>query len=239
MNIKAIIWDYDGTLVDTRVKNLNVTRKIIKDLTGQDTASFPVLRSQENYDAANRRTPNWRELYRKEFDFPESLIDKAGRMWTPYQLDDDTGVEFYSGIAEIIGGMREYPQGIVSQNSRNNILRNLERYDLLPFITVVIGYEEVDIKKQKPEPDGLLNCIEELTDSNPGCICYIGDHETDVQCAGAARQILQQKNPELDIICIGACYDSGGGISRWKVRPDFTARTVRDIADIIDQIKRA
>ena len=28
-NIKAIIWDYDGTLVDTRHKNLHVTRNII------------------------------------------------------------------------------------------------------------------------------------------------------------------------------------------------------------------
>ena len=85
----------------------------------------------------------------------------------------------------------------------------------------------------------MLSCIEELTGSGPGCICYIGDHETDVQCAGAARQILQQKNAEVDIISIGACYDFGGDISRWKARPDFTARTVRDIADIIDQIQRA
>ena len=239
MNIKAIIWDYDGTLVDTRAKNLNVTRKIITDLTGRDTFSFPVLRSQKNYDAANRRTPNWRELYRTEFDFPESLIDKAGRMWTSYQLDDDTGVDFYGGIEEIISRMKAYPQGIVSQNSRNNIIRNLEKSDLLPFFKVVIGYEEVDIKKQKPEPDGLLGCIEELTDSGPGCICYIGDHETDVQCVGAANLILQQKKTEIDIICIGACYDSGGDISGWKVKPDFTARAVSDIADIVDQIKRS
>jgi len=28
--IKAIIWDYDGTLVDTRHKNLNVTKNIMK-----------------------------------------------------------------------------------------------------------------------------------------------------------------------------------------------------------------
>jgi hypothetical protein len=27
-NINAIIWDYDGTLVDTRQKNMNVTKKI-------------------------------------------------------------------------------------------------------------------------------------------------------------------------------------------------------------------
>lgn len=36
MNIKAIIWDYDGTLADTRLKNLNVTIKIIKSIVATD-----------------------------------------------------------------------------------------------------------------------------------------------------------------------------------------------------------
>ena len=29
-NVCAVIWDYDGTLVDTKQKNFNVTKKIIK-----------------------------------------------------------------------------------------------------------------------------------------------------------------------------------------------------------------
>ena len=33
--IKAIIWDYDGTLVDTRHKNLNVTKSISQVLLKQ------------------------------------------------------------------------------------------------------------------------------------------------------------------------------------------------------------
>ena len=33
--ILAVIWDYDGTLVDTGMKNLNVTRNIVKKITGK------------------------------------------------------------------------------------------------------------------------------------------------------------------------------------------------------------
>ena len=63
-NIKAIIWDYDGTPADTRHKNLNVTRNIIESIIETDAEEFSALQSLENYTLANRRTSNWRELYR-------------------------------------------------------------------------------------------------------------------------------------------------------------------------------
>ena len=74
--IKAIIWDYDGTLVDTRHKNLNVTKNIFESITETDVSEFPALRSLENYYLANRRASNWRELYRQEFNLTEKQIDK-------------------------------------------------------------------------------------------------------------------------------------------------------------------
>ena len=39
-NIKAIIWDYDGTLCDTRPKNLIVTRKIIEHVTKKSYSCY-------------------------------------------------------------------------------------------------------------------------------------------------------------------------------------------------------
>ena len=100
------------------------------------------------------RTSNWRELYRQEFKVTEKQIDKAGRMWTAFQLNDDTEVVFYKGIEGVICDLAKFPQGIVSQNSRKSIIQNLEKKKLLPFFNYIVGYEEVDLKKQKPEPDG-------------------------------------------------------------------------------------
>ena len=40
MNIQAIIWDYDGTLVDTLHKNLNATKRIIEAITKAYFAIF-------------------------------------------------------------------------------------------------------------------------------------------------------------------------------------------------------
>ncbi|MGD9326655.1 MAG: HAD family phosphatase, partial [Desulfobacterales bacterium] len=157
--IKAIIWDYDGTLVDTRHKNFNVTKNIMQSITGTDALEFPALRSLDSYRLANRRTSNWRELYRQEFNLTEKQIDEAGRLWTEYQLADDTEISFYEGIEAIICDLAEFPHGIVSQNSRSSIAENLKKKNLLQYFKHIVGYEEVDLKKQKPEPDGLLSCM--------------------------------------------------------------------------------
>ena len=237
-NISAIIWDYDGTLVDTRLKNLNVTRNIVKNIAKTDAEAFPALRSVGNYYLANRRRSNWREFYRSELNFSESQIDAAGQLWTEYQLSDDTEVVFYEGIESVIGELAEFPHGIVSQNSRSRIAQHLEKHHLLPFFKIIVGYEEVDFKKQKPEPDGLLSCIEKLSAFESGFVCYIGDHETDVQCARRANRVLLEKQVNVRIFSIGACYDSGTDVSTWNVRPDYEAQKVEDILDIVEQIKK-
>jgi HAD superfamily hydrolase (TIGR01549 family) len=237
-NIGAIIWDYDGTLVDTRHKNLNVTRHIIESIIKTDAKVFPALRSLDNYYLANRRRLNWRDLYRSEFNFSESQIDAAGQLWTEYQLSDDTEVAFYEGIESVIGELAEFAQGIVSQNSRSRIAQHLEKYHLLPFFKIIVGYEEVDLKKQKPEPDGLLSCIEKLSAFESGFVCYIGDHETDVLCARRANRVLMEKQVNVRIFSIAACYGSVTDASTWDARPDYEAQKVEDILDIIERLKK-
>ena len=236
-NIRAIIWDYDGTLVDTRHKNLNVTRNIIESIIETNAEEFSALRSLENYSLANRRASNWRELYRQELNLAEKQIDEAGRLWTVYQLDDNTEVAFFAGIEAVIGELAEFPHGIVSQNSRSGIMQNLAKKQLLPLFKYIVGYEEVDLKKQKPEPDGLLTCMEKLSALESGYVCYIGDHETDVRCVRAANRVLQKENVNVKIFSIGACYESGMDTSTWNTRPDFEAQKVEDILKIVDKIK--
>ena len=237
ININAIIWDYDGTLVDTRHKNLNVTKKIIQSTTKLDPSEFPALQSLKNYDIANRRTSNWRELYRQEFNLTENQIDEAGRKWTAYQLNDNTEAALYEGIEAVINDLSEFLHGIVSQNSRSSIVQHLEKKHMRSFFKHIVGYEEVDFKKQKPEPDGLLRCMEKLSALKAGYVCYIGDHETDVLCVRAANRALQENNVKVKIFSIGACYDTGMDTSTWKVRPDFEAHRVEDILDIVDKVK--
>lgn len=217
-NIQAIIWDYDGTLVDTRLKNYNVTKRIIKDMTGIDPQTLPALESLESYLLANNRAANWRDLYKREFDFSKEQIDYSGKLWTPYQLDNKTPVPFFDGIQNVIQSLKMFPQGIVSQNSKNGIALQLEDNQLQEYFGCIIGYEEVHLDRQKPEPDGLLLCIEKLTNTNSGLVIYIGDHETDMQCAHKANQQLRDKASDFVIITIGAFYGYHGNSTNWSMQ---------------------
>ena len=235
-HIRAIIWDYDGTLADTRMKNLSVTRKIIDTVSDTDATEFEALQSLENYQVANQQTSNWRELYRLEFNFSEDQIDRAGRLWTEYQLKDDTTVSLYDGIDRVIRTLSRFPLGIVSQNARQRITQDLEESNLISCFEYIVGYEEVGLKKQKPHPDGLLWCMDKLSKFKPGLICYVGDHETDVQCVSRANQVLKAKGIDVKIISIGAFYDFRPDLSTWEVLPDYEARKVEDILDIVEKV---
>ncbi len=236
-NIRAIIWDYDGTLVDTRQKNLNVTKKIIERICSKNE-QFTALCSLENYHTANRHHPNWREMYRCEFNLNEEQIDTAGSMWTEYQLNDDTAVPLFDGIEDVICAMKEFPHGIVSQNSKHSIMRVLEQKDMLLHFDHIVGYEEVGLKRQKPEPDGLLMCLERLSPSITGTVFYVGDHETDAQCVLQANRVLKRDSVAVKIISIGALYDSETDTSNWCIPPDYEIQRASELLDIVNNFRK-
>jgi HAD superfamily hydrolase (TIGR01549 family) len=229
----AIVWDYDGTLVDTRRKNLSVTRSIIQDLTGQDPDRFEPLSSLASYEAALLSTANWRDLYQQWFDLSDLDTDRAGHLWTNYQLQDTTETPVIDGIADVLLQLRNMPHGVLSQNGRAVISAVLQANHLLDCFQVVIGFEAVDFKCQKPAPDGLLLCLEKLTRLKPGKVFYIGDHETDALCAQRGQETLVQQNLNIEIVSIGAFYGSESRSSRAD-QFDHVAYQPTDIVAIVD-----
>lgn len=231
--LKAIIWDYDGTLVDTRQKNLNVTKAIISAVTGKPAEAFPVLDSVAVYDEANMKAANWRELYKTEFNLTDEQATYAGSLWTEYQLLDNTTVSFFTGINEVIHSLSFYRHGIVSQNSRQNITEVLGREGVDKHFKSIIGYEEVSFSMQKPHPEGLLQCITQLTKlDDKGIILYIGDHETDATCVHNANNALSRKA----IYSVGAFYEKNDHSGSWTVQPDFKASHPKNILEIVDTL---
>jgi HAD superfamily hydrolase (TIGR01549 family) len=230
-NICAIIWDYDGTLFDTRQKNYNVTKRIVNIVKGT-YKNFPALNSVTDYYNSHLQARNWRDFYRDQFYLSENEIDEAGKLWTEFQLNDDTIVPPIDGIVSVIKSLN-FPQGIVSQNSRENISQNLKRNKLDAHFQSIIGYEEVGLKLQKPHPAGLLKCIEYLCNSKSGNVFYIGDHETDLHTAKNANQFFEENNRSLKVISIAAAYSECFHSDNLKSDFDFNAETADEILNII------
>jgi HAD superfamily hydrolase (TIGR01549 family) len=227
----AVIWDFDGTLVDTHAKNLNVTRTIFARLTGRDPDGVPALSSVATYARLIRKTSNWRTLYMDEFGFTAEQTNRAGELWADYQLRDDTPALLYPGIVEVVQALAGTPQGIFSQNSRETISGMLKRERLAGLFRMIVGYEEVSWEQQKPEPAGLLACIEALTNRTAGYVLYVGDHETDARCGQNGNRALASRGVDIRVRVVGAAY-GGGAPEDWPSGVDHTAATARDVLTI-------
>jgi HAD superfamily hydrolase (TIGR01549 family) len=227
--IAAIIWDYDGTLVDSRQKNLNVTRQIITDILHRDINEFPALQNKEIYHYSQSITMNWRSFYKDQFGMNDSEIDSAGALWTSMQMEDQTPAPLFPGIRDVLAGLSEHRQAIVSQNSQHIIKRTLKAEGIEGYFDQVVGYEEVDLSRQKPHPDGLLACIDHLGISNSGDFAYIGDHEADVECAVNANKVLTNNR----VIAIAALYGYGHNTKNWKLKPDHEVNNQDEISQLI------
>jgi HAD superfamily hydrolase (TIGR01549 family) len=231
--MKAVFWDYDGTLVDTRIKNYQVTRKIVKEVSGKDPDEFSLLKSLENYKKGVSKITNWRDIYENKLGFTPEQTDHLGGYWTEFQIRDDTSSPVFDGIKKVLNTFKDLPQAIISQNSRESIHKVLCKEGIEKFFSQIIGYEEVDIRRQKPEPDGLLNCIDTLPSGVAYTIYYVGDHEADVKFARNADRILQSKGKKVKLKSIGALYGCECDGSEWEHQPDYYAATPYDIIKFV------
>lgn len=230
--LRAIVWDFDNTLVDTRARNLSVTRRIIRDITDREPDEFPVLRSQRDYDIAIHGLQNWQEFYRVHFELTADLTRAAGRLWTPYQFEDETPTVWFEGIAAVVRALAPLPQAIVSMNTRDNIEAALASERLRSAFELVVGCGEVGYERQKPWPDGLLHCLETLTGLEPGTALYVGDHPVDAQCAANANRELEGRDRDLRVVAVGASYGTAGPTVGWPVEPRFRAEEPGDVLEI-------
>ncbi len=234
--VQAVIWDFDGTLVDTRQKNLNVTRTLVERIKAQPADDFEALRSLQDYERALHHHRHWKDFYRQELGMAENQIRQAEMSWMDQQLEDETAASSYDGILEVLEGLAHLPQGIVSLNATNNILRFLERLRLETHFDEVMGFEAVAPGRQKPLPDALIACADRLTGSRPGRIVYVGDHESDIECVHNANAHYAEHDVPIEVIGISAAYGPLSDDSHWSAEPHYRAEHPVQILTFVTEL---
>ncbi len=235
MKIDAILWDYDGTLVNSVPKNIDITKQILSvvapRLTGDNLPSF--LKSEKEYHNANHQSKNWQDLYVNYYGLTEKEMLKAGSLWTEYQLKNTSPVELFKEIKQTIIDI-SLPQGICSQNSSENINRELEKNNILQKFHSVIGYDDIPSCSQKPNPYSGIKCLEQIFGVTVDkTIIYVGDHEGDVEFARNLKMELKENNRVISIV---AKY-SGANTNLWIFKPDFEIETPSDLIEIINNYR--
>ncbi len=234
MKLDAILWDYDGTLVNSMPKNIDITKSILSivapHLTGKN---LPVcLCSEASYHEANHGAKNWQALYLDYYGLSHDEMLQAGSMWSEFQEKNQTPVTLFEGITNVVNQFSWIPHGICSQNSQVNIRNVLNAHEIDKSFKAIIGYDDVPNVHQKPHPQGGLKCVESIFGHlNKQLLMYIGDHEADVQFAQNLQSALDNK---CRVISVAVAY-SRSEPECWEVKPDYIANTVEDLSTIIEK----
>ncbi len=177
MSYKAIIFDLDGTLLDT-----------LQDLA---TSVNAVLQS---YELAEHSVAAYRYFVGDGIEvlvqraFPGALIDEQGLDVLVAAVKEEYAQHWsdqtrpYPGVAELLNYLEveEIPKAIFSNKPHEYTLLTVEK--LLPDWTFSQIYGISETMPRKPNPHGALLIAEQLS-LKPAEIIYLGDTDTDMQTA--------------------------------------------------------
>lgn len=169
---KYIIFDVDGTILDTEKAVLKSLQKVLKE---------------ENlyYELENLKfalgIPGKETL--KKIGITD--IDRVHPKWSKTVLDFSNEVIVFENLKEIIIRLFEMSiiTGIVTSKTKQELIDEFDPFELGTYFKAVVCAD--DTIKHKPDPDPLLLCLEKLNVSNQETV-YIGDSIYDMQCAHSA-----------------------------------------------------
>lgn len=232
MALDAVLWDFDGTLVNSVRKNITITKAILAEvaphLTGDNLP--PALQDEGLYHHANHAAENWRDLYQAHLGLTEEEALLAGSKWGQFQETDQTPVSLFDGLKEALLDCAHLPHGICSQNSRANIHKVLKHHGLDHLFKAVIGYDSLPHDQQKPNPLGGLACLDGIFgQSRPNSVMYVGDHEADVTFA---RNLQRAMGGQTKVISVAVTY-SRSAPEDWSTQPDHIAANAANLVQLI------
>lgn len=175
METKAVLFDLDGTLVDTIPLIVRTYQNVFKELEipwgDNDVVEWIGLPLKEiGLHFAGDKEPRFYELYQHH-----------------YHLEHDRMTKLYPGTGEMLSTLKNsgLKLGIVTSKGRPVTLRTIAYTGLDRFMDVVVTAH--DVEKHKPDPEPLLNALRHL-DTEAGRCVYVGDSHFDIltgQRAGA------------------------------------------------------
>ncbi|HLS99873.1 MAG TPA: HAD-IA family hydrolase, partial [Acholeplasma sp.] len=114
------------------------------------------------------------------------IIEEMVEYYRKINLENhEKGVKAYPHAKEVLMALKEhgYAIGIVSSKLRNVVEMGLKQNDMLQYVDVVIGSD--DVTKHKPDREPIIKCLKALSVGSANAT-YVGDHAWDIEAAKAS-----------------------------------------------------
>jgi len=213
--VKGVLFDLDGTLIDSIPLILSSLRHAIKTVLGQELVDDELLR--------NVGTPLVRQM--QEFS-PEHSVELLVAYREHNAIHHDAAVRAYPGVAETLMHLKGmgYPIGIATSKAGEGARRGLSVAGLESFIDTLVSCDDTD--SHKPDPAPLKLAAERLGVPITTCV-YVGDSEFDIMAAKACKAIsvaaLWGPFPEAVVVRPG---------------PSYALASISDLPGLLDRLNR-
>jgi phosphoglycolate phosphatase len=208
----AIIFDWDGTLVDTCGLILDAHNHV------RGYMDQPLWTMD---DFMGRASQSAREYYPQIYG---DRADEAQKVLYDFVEEHHlTYLKAMNNAAEILSSLsrRGTPLGVVSNKRHTTLHKEIEAMGWQDYFTASVGAGHAI--KDKPAADPLLLAIKAIDGmAQPSDILYVGDTETDLLCAKNAAcpvALVQSDKPRPDLI--------------EKYKPDYAWE---DLSPLLEQI---
>jgi len=200
--VKAVLFDLDGTLVDSmrlihKALNVAFRKNGFKPMTLQELARVA-------------GTPLAGLLKRTDANVSDEVVEAVKRDFlATYASISEGRTRLLPGVKPTVKWLhsRGYKLGIVTTTPRMVVDRDLNRFGLAGYMSVVLTADEV--KNPKPAPDSLIMAVRMLNVAEADAL-YVGDSPVDIRAAKACgvravavetglcdAETLQEEKPDV------------------------------------------
>ncbi len=174
---KLIIFDMDGTLVNSSITIANAINHVRQNLGLAPMEQTHILR------LVNDHTVNPAEVF-----YETNVFKPIHEKWfTEYYTNNhENELELYDGIQELLEELKEkdHKLALATNAYRGSTLESLNHLNIQHYFDAIACYD--DVENGKPHPDMLHKLLDELGHSNEKSL-FIGDGPRDEEASQRAE----------------------------------------------------
>ena len=180
---KAIIFDMDGTLVDSSLTIINAINHVRSKLNLEPLESELIL------EKVNDPKLNPAEYF---YEVPAFTPEHEEWFSSYYTENHEKELNLYTDILELLEHLKErgFKMAIATNSYRSSTIESLSHLKILDYFDSLACYD--DVGRGKPAPDMLEKNLKDLKATPQECL-FIGDSE---------RDMLASKSANIDYIMI-------------------------------------
>ncbi|GAA0807950.1 HAD family hydrolase [Psychrobacter piscatorii] len=184
--VKAVLFDLDGTLIDTAADFVRIIGKMSLE---NDWQAPPEAEIREQVSAGASAMVQLMLRHNDQLEVSEeALLAFRQQFLDDYEADICVDSCLFEGLEAVLVDLdsKGVPWGIVTNKPRYLAEKLLNKMQLDERCAVLVCPD--DVSRSKPDPEPMYMALEKLgiPRGAAGCVLYVGDHIRDIEAGKAA-----------------------------------------------------